>query len=52
MNREQLTELLHQIQHLKNSHRLEFEHWYDQANMLDVRDYTFTGWIIDRKLAS
>ncbi len=50
MSREELKELLKELATLKIQHRREFEHWYDQANMLDVRDYTFSGWIIDRKL--
>ena len=40
------------LEHLREFHKEEFEAWYDQASLLDVHDYTFTGWLVDRALSS
>jgi rubrerythrin len=50
MSREELKELLQELNTLKIQHHEEFEKWYDQANLLDVHDYCFSGWLLDRKL--
>lgn len=50
MSRDELNELLKELNTLKIQHHEEFEKWYDQANLLDVHDHCFTGWLLDRKL--
>jgi hypothetical protein len=50
MTLEQIQTLQTLLAHLREIHRDEFEAWYDQASLLDVHDYTFTGYLIDRAL--
>jgi hypothetical protein len=50
MSPEELKELHHELATLKIQHQEEFEKWYDQANLVAVHDYTFLGWLVERKL--
>jgi hypothetical protein len=51
MSREELNDLLQELATLKIQHQEEFEKWYDHANLIAVHDYTFTGWLVERKLS-
>lgn len=50
--REELYEVLYpELARLRKANERDFNAWYEQANLVDVRDYCFTGWILDRKLS-
>ena len=50
MTQEEKDKLIEEIGQATERYREQFSHWYDQANMLDVKEYCFWGWLLDRKI--